>query len=61
MEVQVVYQYGEAVVDITTTKLRTSTSELCTCGIDTCTLLTMVGQILTSVSWHCGMAYLAIG
>ena len=36
-------------VDITTTKLRTSMSELCTRGIDRCTLVTIVGQILTSV------------
>ena len=36
-------------VDITTTKLRTSTSELYTRGIDRCTLITMVEQILTSV------------
>ena len=53
--------WGEAVIDITTTKIRTSTSELCTRGIDTCTLVTMVGQILTTVCWHCGMACLAIG
>ena len=52
---------GEAVIDKTTTKIRTSTSELCTRGIDTCTLVTMVGQILTTVCWHCGMACLAIG
>ena len=52
---------SEAVIDITTTKIRTSTSELCTRGIDTCTLVTMVGQILTTVCWHCGMACLAIG
>ena len=50
---------GEAVIDITTTKIRTSTSELCTRGIDTCTLVTMVGQILTTVCWYCGMACLA--
>ena len=52
---------GEAVIDKTTTKIRTSTSELCTRGIDTCTLVTMVGQILTTVCWHCGMVCLAIG
>ena len=51
---------GETVVDITTSKLRTSTSDLCIRGIDTGTLVTMVGHFLTSVSWHCGMACLAI-
>ena len=52
---------GEAVVDITTTKLRTSTSEQYTRGIDTCTLIPIIGQILTTVFWHCGMACLVIG